>query len=309
MKDFRDPQTPQEAADWFARLHSGQCTPQQEEAFLSWVMDNPQHAAQYQKCLHSWDLLGHVPQNAFLREAPPLWQRRAFLAAASALVCVGGGVLFSRKAQAKTYRTMIGEQRRISLADGSDVVLDTNSELKFTSGMTMRCAEILCGRVYISTAPEGHMPLLVKCGKWKISTKNGDMDLYKGAEFFSAWFRNGHGVASSLDGIRQKLTAGERMRASATRVLLDHPDPAVMKAWKAGQLVFQNTSLARAAQEMNRYSKTQLLIDDPAAAALHISGVYRAGKCQRFAHTIAMVLPVKIYRNASGIHIATPGKD
>ena len=45
--------------------------------------------------------------------------------------------------------------------------------------------------------------------------------------------------------------------------------------WRRGVLVFDNTTLADAAIEFNRYNRQKLVIADPAAARLTIDGTFQ----------------------------------
>jgi transmembrane sensor len=67
-------------------------------------------------------------------------------------------------------------------------------------------------------------------------------------------------------------------------------------AWQVGQAIFESDTLAAAAAEMNRYSNVRLVVDDPLIAKLKLSGVYRVGDNEAFAHSVAQLLPVIIER-------------
>lgn len=60
-----------------------------------------------------------------------------------------------------------------------------------------------------------------------------------------------------------------------------------MTAWQRGQVVLDSTPLADAVAEMNRYSTVRLVIEEPGAAAMRISGVFRAGDSADFARAVA----------------------
>src|SRR5581483_1926311 len=74
------------------------------------------------------------------------------------------------------------------------------------------------------------------------------------------------------------LSPGERLTFGAsTSPRLDRPPLDRVTAWRRGQVEFDDTPLADAAAEMNRYSASRLVIENPQTAALRVNGVFRAG--------------------------------
>jgi transmembrane sensor len=96
---------------------------------------------------------------------------------------------------------------------------------------------------------------------------------------------------------RRVITRGERaIVAPKLAVHVDRPNLAPLVAWQTGQAIFESDTLAAAAAEMNRYSGMRLVVDDPLVANLRLSGVYRVGDNEAFAHSVAQLLPVMVER-------------
>jgi transmembrane sensor len=66
--------------------------------------------------------------------------------------------------------------------------------------------------------------------------------------------------------------------------------------WRDGRLSFDQTPLAQAIAEFERYGRTGLVVRDPAVAALPVGGSYSLKQWQRFAETLPQVLPVRLVR-------------
>src|SRR3546814_13792528 len=69
------------------------------------------------------------------------------------------------------YRTSVGESRRIVLADGSQVHLNTATDMDVRYSEHARLLQLRRGEIYIQTAPDAHAlarPFLVdrKTGVW-----------------------------------------------------------------------------------------------------------------------------------------------
>jgi transmembrane sensor len=83
-------------------------------------------------------------------------------------------------------------------------------------------------------------------------------------------------------------------------------DLAQMLAWQRGQAIFDNTRLAAALYEMNRYSTSKLVIAGDGIADLRISGVFSFGDSNAFAQAVSRLLPVKTSGRDHGQVIFTP---
>src|SRR5690606_34875559 len=97
------------------------------------------------------------------------------------------------------------------------------------------------------------------------------------------------------------LAPGERLEARPARPMrVQNVDVARETSWRSGVLVFDETPLAEAAAELNRYSTDRLVIDDPAIATFLVSGVFKTGDIRRFARTVEEILPVRLDARAGG---------
>ncbi len=95
-----------------------------------------------------------------------------------------------------------------------------------------------------------------------------------------------------------ELTAGQTVLADArgyigpVATLAAH----VIAPWREGRLSFDQTPLAQAIAEFERYGRTGLVVRDPAVATLPVGGSYSLQQWQRFAETLPQVLPVRLVR-------------
>ncbi len=71
-------------------------------------------------------------------------------------------------------------------------------------------------------------------------------------------------------------------------------DPERATSWQRGQLLFDNTRLADAIAEMNRYSERQLELGDTALADLRISGAFSTSRPAVFVEAITMYFPIDV---------------
>ena len=99
------------------------------------------------------------------------------------------------------------------------------------------------------------------------------------------------------------LTPGDVATVAANKMSVTHASPRVLAkglSWRRGVLVFDNTTLADAAAELNRYNREQLVIADPAIASETIGGTFRTDDVEAFA---------RVAKSALGLHIANNGAE
>jgi transmembrane sensor len=58
-------------------------------------------------------------------------------------------------------------------------------------------------------------------------------------------------------------------------------------AWRRGEAVFDDVTLAEAASELGRYGGPRVVVRDPAVSALRVSGAFSTGDAREFAAAVA----------------------
>jgi transmembrane sensor len=99
-----------------------------------------------------------------------------------------------------------------------------------------------------------------------------------------------HAIRAGSPAARQAftLTPGQRLTFLAgqeARVDITSLDKAV--AWRRGEIVFDDITLADAASELNRYNKDKLLVQRPEAQAIRVTGLFQTGDSLSFARAVA----------------------
>jgi transmembrane sensor len=83
------------------------------------------------------------------------------------------------------------------------------------------------------------------------------------------------------------LTPGQRLTFLAGQARLDNASRDKAVAWRRGEIIFDDTPLSDAASELNRYSKEKLVVEQPAAQAMRVTGLFQTGDSLSFAHAVA----------------------
>ena len=121
-----------------------------------------------------------------------------------------------------------------------------------------------------------------------------------------------HGIAPAGPVVMQ---AGERMRlvqangrlnGPATQQV-DRPRIEQMVAWTRNEAVFDDVSLLDAVTEMNRYSRTPIvLLGDASLSQLRVSGLYRTGDSAGFARAVASLHGLVVRERGGRLELAPP---
>lgn len=297
---FRD--TDEEAGRWFARLLDPDCGEAERASFERWRAASPAHAAAFAGFEALWAdgaevanqpaiaAAARVALHEATRAPRPRHWMPALAAAASILLVVSGWIGWrtwqnDATAPGVRYATATGQQRNVQLADGSSLLLDTDSEVVVRLGRNQRDVELLRGRVQFDVRHDPARPFAVHAEggivtdvgtifQMRLDASAVDVTLLHGAVAVTT---RAHGQARSTS-----LKAGERLRYGRDGTIgpAQPVDELAAEGWTHGKLFVHDWSLPQLLAAMNRYSDTKLVIADPTLDNLRISGAFKAGDQQ-----------------------------
>lgn len=292
----------QEAADWLMRLHAGDAGPAEWAAIEHWRRRSPQHE-------HAWQraeaLLGNLRQlpTGPLRNAleRPTARRRALLRLAW-IPALPTGWLAWRHYEAdggERWQTATGEQRPLTLADGSQILLNTATEIAVRFDAEIRLIRLLAGEILITSRPDSQpvaRPLVVATTDGRVRAigtrfsvrRVGDEAASRVAVFEGA-------VEVTTDGSRRLVASGQRLVFGKTKLgMPESSDSVIDDAWTNGMIVARHMRLADLVAELDRY-RPGLLHCHPAIAELQVSGTFPALQPARSLDLLADSFPVYIH--------------
>ncbi len=190
-----------EAAEWIVKLDSE--TPLSDpdrQALTEWLSRSPVHRQELNDLNAFWsnniltELL--VPSGKHRRQSKPglfsyssslarqLWGFNPFIAAAT--LCVLGiaialTILALPEPLEKTngiYVTALGQQKTVSLADGSVVQLNTNSQIEVAYGKQYRNIRLLQGEVHFEVSKKPELPFRVYAGTGRVQAVGTAFTVY-----------------------------------------------------------------------------------------------------------------------------------
>lgn len=198
----------------------------------------------------------------------------------------------------ETFRTGIGQQADVTLADGSIVTLDTASTLKVRLGEGVRQVT-LDGQGWFRIKP-GDTPFRISAGGRDFIAREGIFDVRTDADRVRAFAATGY-LTLEGDASPVALAPGRLLAVRDSDVVIRTlDDPASFTGWRTGLLQFNDVPLAQAAAELNRYRSRPIRIADNRAAELRVSGAFHTAETPAFADALAAGFPVHVKQDSSG---------
>lgn len=314
MNDPRDMQSARQQAEyWFARLRADDCSGAERRDFEAWLAADAGHAAAYAQIERLWLDLEGLAEDADIQRARRAARhsartaargagRRRLLIAASLVAALAAGwlaFLLWPSTSVQRYATTHGEQRSVVLADGSRLILNTDTTLEVRLLHHIRSARLVRGEAMFEIVHDPQRPFIVRAGGDTIVDLGTRFDVRNGGDRATVSVLQGE-VNVERGSHALQLGAGQQLIAG--RGIWQHGpvDPETVAAWTQGRMVFRDTPLGVAVAEANRYGPTRLVIADPRLDDLRISGDFRIGATQALVHALESAFPVRAQRDANG---------
>ena len=302
-----DPAILKEAAGWLVRFQSETLSPSDREAFERWRARSAAHAAAWQRAEDMLRGFGQVPPRIAgetLRRLDRPGRRQALRALAGLLVLgpaawLGGRELPWREWSADA-RTATGEQRRMELADGTQLVLNTASAVDIDYTAQQRTLWLRAGEILLTTgrdAPRLQRPFVVQTAQGAIRALGTRfMVRDEGSVVRVAVFEGAVEIRPmSAGGSATVLPAGQQTVFNGREVQPQAAVDATAASWEQGMLAARNWRLADLVDELGRYRRGVLRCD-PAVAGLRVSGAFPLNDIDAGLRLLEKTLPVRVSR-------------
>ncbi|WLI10094.1 MULTISPECIES: FecR family protein [Pseudomonas] len=245
-----------EAQDWLILLTSGRATVADARALRQWCAQSPEHARAFEQSKLLWQQLQPAAEGL---QAPRHLGRRAFLggaiAASAAFLLIRGTVPGGFSGLGADYITEVGEQRRVDLADGVSLELNTQTRINRRDNANF---VLVSGEVEVLTRAQA--PLKVQAGAGWLSASQARFNLRNTDQSVCVTCLDG-ALQVDVQGRSIRLESGQQLTYDAQRVGMPQAvDTSAVIAWRQQVLVFNDATLSTVIDEINRYRPGMLLL-------------------------------------------------
>ena len=296
-----DRKTFEAAAHWYVQFQSQAPTAAERLAWQQWLNGDPSHQAAWNQMEQLQRSLGALPQDFTRRALSTTQQRRQVL---KWMLVMGGTGCLGWNVQQHTslgnvwadYRTSVGERRRIALADGTRIDLNTSTAIDVIFDGRQRLIRLREGEVLIHTGKlGGHTPFYVE-------TRQGRVQAL-GTRFTVRQLPDSTRVGVLEDRVSvapgdrpnhaRLLGAGESADFDRQNVGLGHTYSGSQAAWVDGQLIVLDARLGDVIEDLARY-RPGVLKCDLASAHLRVSGTFRLDSTDAVLANLQATLPIQV---------------
>lgn len=304
-----------ESAEWLAKLDRG-LTEEEEAELRVWLNANSANRTRFLAMARLWDNMNSLAWLADLYTDEPTVKRNTHWRSAAAVLVVFGLALVAATMWIDwpkdteqplqtaliadqipaVYETAVGEQSTVRLAEGTEIVLNTNSQVHVRLTKHHRLLTLVKGEAHIEVASDPNRPLSLVVQD-KIIQALGtafsvELDADENIELVVTEGRvlvgqrpkpssaGSQTITPILPASSTTVDAGQELRITSRGVqkLPVPPDEiAARLSWRQGNLIFRGESLEEALREVSKYTTIEFVFLNDSIKLEPIAGRYKAG--------------------------------
>lgn len=302
----------EEAADWLIRMSESELSDTERAEWECWKVSTPERSRAWSRAQLLQTKLGGLPPSLAMSalDRPSSPERRAALGKLAMILAIlpagwGSWKLADSQQWSADYHTAVGQQRELTLADGSKITLNTDTAIDVLFDANQRLIHLREGEILVQTAPD----ISPMARPFLVSTRQGRMQAL-GTRFTVRELQPRTHLVVLEGAVKVELAenrqstplivnAGQRTDFSShTFGQLSVADRYV-GAWTQGMLMADKMRLADFVAELTRYRRGFVRLD-PALADLRISGAYPISDSQRTLNMLAQTYPILVSGHLNG---------
>jgi transmembrane sensor len=294
------------AADWLVRLQSTEISLEETLAWQAWIHENPANAEAFARIEEVSQALRDLPAPAAVPAAVlerdrydasvPIggWKPRraqrwpwAALGVAASVALIALVAFWKAPAAAtEAIETEIGENRSVTLADGSIVSLGGDTRIEVALSENARAIDLVRGEALFKVAKDSARPFKVRAGDATIVAVGTEFNVERDSDRAVVSVTEGRVVVNPVSGLLPvsllqefkpklrsvRVSAGQQTTAGSAGI--EEPtkmeDPAT--GWQIGHLAFRLQPLRYVLEDVNRYAHKPIVLETESMGTLVITG-------------------------------------
>ena len=212
-----------------------------------------------------------------------------------------------------TYSTSVGENRTITLPDGSAITLNALTQIRVRYVKAERAVDLVSGQAFFQVTANRLRPFVVRGGFAVVRDVGTQFDVDRGARSTTVTVVEGLVALSSIppeprqDFARPPavlLAAGEQAIVSEHEISTQiHANIGAATSWLKHRFIFDGSPLSDVVDQFNRYNSRQIIIDSAALDSFRISGVYSSTDPDSFVRFLRAQPGIEVTQVDGTIHI------
>ncbi|GAB2553646.1 FecR family protein [Spirosoma aerophilum] len=230
------------------------------------------------------------------------------------LLIAGGMIYYQLLPKERRIHTTFGENRTVTLPDGSTVLLNGNTTLTYTDGWTDdKSREVwLDGEGFFTVTKKSH-----RGSRVKFVTHTSGLDITVLGTQFNVNTRRGSTAVTLVEGKVQLSKPGEpagkviemkpgqfaATKPSVEAVEIREEKPQLHTSWVEHQFVFDNTSLSEIAQQLQDTYGLTIVFEDDDLANRRFTGNLSNQSIETLLATLSLTFDLTAYRTGDRISL------
>lgn len=304
------------AQAWVRLLMSGEATQDDALDLAVWRNGDPGHEAAFRQAARLHALARDAAQELRTEKKPVSastgrgFSRRMVVGGAIAASAAGLSVVALRSGATRfgaplaDFATTKGETRRIALAEGVSVELNTLTRIALRPQDGPGAFELLTGEAAVTidrpdaplsifaqdgrtTATQARLAMRCLDGEVRVSCLEGEARVVSGGQ-------------AALLPARHSVTY-DRERLQPSRAI----DPEAEAAWRRGLLIFKDQRLGDVIEEINRYRTGRIVIADPRLRNRRVNGAFHTDRIDQVIDQMRLAYGVRVAHMPGDIVLVT----
>ncbi|MHC8350037.1 FecR domain-containing protein [Pseudomonas sp. RT4P38] len=293
----QDRQVVRAAAQWLALMESGAANDRDRANLQHWRDSHPSHEQAWQKAQLLRQRFADLPSALAMAslDRPQTSRRTVLKRAVGAVALVPTAWPISRQLPLDVWRadlrTATGEGKKVQLADGSSLQLNTASAVDID--LKNRRLRLVEGEIALNVP--GTSPLTIQTHFGQVVVSQSEVCVRQGQTGCKVSVLKGAVQLQSLRGPVFSLRAGQQVSLQAMGAGRVEPFDVLAPGWRDGVLMAQNQPLGDFLRELSSY-RPGLLRWEPELESLRVTGSFRLEDTDRILTLLAASLPLEVHR-------------
>lgn len=300
----------EQAAEWAALLDDDAATPVDHEACMQWCAEHPLHKAALEQITAigaRFEALDPAQRQTIVATGQSGQTMKRIGRSLACLAILAGASWYANQTMTvrslwPDHRTGIGEQRILTLADGSRIVADTGTRFDEAAGSKERSILLFEGQVMARVARDPRRLFVVETAEGRATALGTVFSVKRG---------NGRTVVTVVESrVRlcparapcRTLAAGQRAAMTAHGITgLTRIDPEIAALWTSGWIEVHDIPVSDLLAELQRYRSAQIRYDRDKLGAIRVTGSFPLNPPDEALRSIIDATGLRASKNPHGV--------